>query len=102
MQLFNTLTDKVILKLNKKIIAVIMAGGEGSRMKRDYKTEKPLLKIKGKRLIEYVIEALSKSTYFYKIVVCVSQNAINTIKFLQDYNYTLDPPLEIIEGYGNG
>ena len=79
-----------------------MAGGEGSRMKRDYKTEKPLLKIKGKRLIEYVIEALSKSTCFYKIVVCVSQNAINTMKFLQDYNYNLDPPLEIIEGYGNG
>jgi adenosylcobinamide-phosphate guanylyltransferase len=101
MQLFNALTDKV-LKLNKKIIAVIMAGGEGSRMKRDYKTEKPLLKIKGKRLIEYVIEALSKSSCFDKIVVCVSQNAINTMKFLQDYNYNLDPPLEIVEGYGNG
>ena len=96
------MTDKVAKKLNKKIIAVIMAGGKGSRMKRDYKTEKPLLKIKGKRLIEYVIEALSKSTFFYKIVVCVSQNAINTMKFLQDYNYNLDHPLEIIEGYGNG
>jgi adenosylcobinamide-phosphate guanylyltransferase len=96
------LTDKVTKKLNKKIIAVIMAGGKGSRMKRDYKTEKPLLKIKGKRLIEYVIEALTKSTFFYKIVVCVSQNAFNTMKFLQDYNYNLDHPLEIIEGYGNG
>jgi adenosylcobinamide-phosphate guanylyltransferase len=102
MQLSNALTDKVTEKLNKKIIAVIMAGGKGSRMKRDYKTEKPLLKIKGKRLIEYVIEALSKSTFFCKIVICVSKNALNTMKFLQDYNFNLDSPLEIIEGYGNG
>ena len=59
-QFFNKLTDKVSQKVNKKIIAVIMAGGEGSRMKRDYKTEKPLIKIKGKRLIEYVIEVSHK------------------------------------------
>src|SRR5688500_13158342 len=79
-----------------------MAGGEGSRMKRDYKTEKLLLKIRDKRLIEYIIEALNKSTCFYKIVVCVSRNAIKTLKFLQNYSYNLDPPLEIIEGYGKG
>lgn len=96
------MTDKGTKKFNKKIIAVIMAGGEGSRMKRDYKTEKLLLKIRDKRLIEYVIEALNKSTCFYKIVVCVSRNAIKTFKFLQNYSYNLDPPLEIIEGYGKG
>ena len=96
------MTDKVTEKFNKKIIAVIMAGGEGSRMKRDYKTEKLLLKIKGKRLIEYVIEALNKCNCFDKIVICVSKNAIKTLKFLQNYSYNLDPPLEIIEGYGNG
>ena len=96
------MTDRVIEKLNKKIIAVIMAGGKGSRMKRDFKTEKPLLRIKGKRLIEYVIEALTKSAFFYKIIVCGSKNAFNTMKFLQDYNYNLHTPLEIIEGYGNG
>jgi adenosylcobinamide-phosphate guanylyltransferase len=96
------LTDRVTEKFNKQIIAVIMAGGEGSRMKRDYKTEKLLLKINGKRLIEYVIEALNKSTCFYKIVVCVSKNAFKTLKFLQKYSYNLDPPLEIIEGYGKG
>ncbi|HEU5462155.1 MAG TPA: NTP transferase domain-containing protein [Nitrososphaeraceae archaeon] len=96
------MTDKVTEKFNKQIIAVIMAGGEGSRMKRDYKTEKLLLKINGKRLIEYVIEALTKSTCFYKIVVCVSKNAFKTLKFLQKYSSNLDPPLEIIEGYGKG
>lgn len=96
------MTDKVTEKFNKQIIAVIMAGGEGSRMKRDYKTEKLLLKINGKRLIEYVIEALNKSTCFYKIVVCVSKNAFKTLKFLQKYSSNLDPPLEIIEGYGKG
>jgi len=101
-QFFNKLTDKVSQKFNKKIIAVIMAGGEGSRMKRDYKTEKPLITIKGKRLIEYVIEALIKSTCFHKIVACVSQNTNKTMKFLQDYNYNCEQPIEIIEGKGNG
>jgi len=79
-----------------------MAGGEGTRMKRDYKTEKPLIKIKGKRLIEYVIEALIKSTCFYKIVACVSKNTRKTRKFLQDYSYNCHPPVEIIVGNGRG
>ena len=94
--------DNVLHNFNKKIIAVVMAGGEGTRMKRDYKTEKPLIKIKGKRLIEYVIEALIKSTCFYRIVVCVSKNTKKTMKFLQEYRYNCHPPLEIIEGNGNG
>jgi adenosylcobinamide-phosphate guanylyltransferase len=101
-QFFNKLTDKVLHTFNKKIIAVIMAGGEGSRMKRDYKTEKPLIKIKGKRLIEYVIDALIKSTCFYKIVACVSQNTKKTMKFLEDHNYNCEQPIEIIKGNGNG
>jgi adenosylcobinamide-phosphate guanylyltransferase len=96
------LSDKVLHNFNKKIIAVVMAGGEGTRMKRDYKTEKPLIKIKGKRLIEYVIEALIKSTCFYKIVACVSKNTRKTMKFLQDYSYNCYPPVEIIEGNGKG
>ena len=58
-QFFKKLTRKLTQISNKKkIIAIIMCGGEGTRMKRYYKTEKPLLKIKDKKIIEYVIEAI--------------------------------------------
>ena len=79
-----------------------MCGGEGRRMKRYYKTEKPLLNVKGKKIIEYVIEALIKSDYFDKIGACVSQNSIRTRKFLQRYNHKHDIHIQIIEGNGNG
>lgn len=79
-----------------------MCGGEGTRMKRYYKTEKPLLKIKGKKIIEYVIEALIKSDCFDKIGACTSQNSIRTRKFLQQYNHKHDIHIQIIEGNGNG
>lgn len=79
-----------------------MCGGKGSRMKKYYKTEKLLLKIKDKRIIEYVIEALVHSAYFDKIVACVSQNSIKTKKFLQNYRFKHAIPIQIIEGIGNG
>lgn len=79
-----------------------MCGGKGSRMKKYYKTEKLLLKIKDKRIIEYVIEALVHSAYFDKIVACVSQNSIKTKKFLQNYRFKNAIPIQIIEGIGNG
>lgn len=79
-----------------------MCGGEGGRMKRSYKTEKLLLKIKGKKIIEYVIEALIKSDCFDKIGACTSQNSIRTRKFLQQYNHKHDIHIQIIEGNGNG
>jgi len=97
------LTKKLTQNSNKKkFIAIIMCGGEGSRMKRYYKTEKSLLKIKDKKIIEYVIEAIIKSNCFDKIVACVSQNSIRTKKFLQKYNYKHDRHIQIIEGNGNG
>lgn len=86
----------------KKLIAIIMCGGEGGRMKKYYKTEKLLLKIKGKKIIEYVIEALIKSDCFDKIGACTSQNSIRTRKFLQQYNHKHDIHIQIIEGNGNG
>lgn len=79
-----------------------MCGGEGGRMKKYYKTEKLLLKIKGKKIIEYVIEALIKSDCFDKIGACTSQNSIRTRKFLQQYNHKHDIHIQIIEGNGNG
>ena len=102
-QFFKELTRKLTQISNKKkIIAIIMCGGEGNRMKRYYKTEKPLLKIKDKKIIEYVIEAIIKSECFDEIVACVSQNSIRTKKFLQKYNYKHNIHIQIIEGNGNG
>lgn len=102
-QFFKELTIKLTQISNKKKnIAIIMCGGEGNRMKRYYKTEKPLLKIKDKKIIEYVIEAIIKSDCFDKIVACVSQNSIRTKKFLQKYNYRHNIHIQIIEGNGNG
>jgi GTP:adenosylcobinamide-phosphate guanylyltransferase len=86
----------------KKTVAIVMCGGQGSRMKKFYKTEKSLLQIKDKKIIEYVIEALDQSTYFDKIVFCVSKNSTRTKKFLHKYNYKHDISLQIIEGIGNG
>jgi GTP:adenosylcobinamide-phosphate guanylyltransferase len=90
------------IRMKKKIIAVIMCGGKSSRMKRFYKTEKPLLKITDKKIIEYVIEAIIASHCFDKIVACTSKNSIRTKKFLKKYNCKHDLHIQILEGNGNG
>ena len=47
------------------IYAVIMSGGKGTRLKAD--VEKPLFKLRGKPLIDYVIKNLSDSKFIDKI-----------------------------------
>ena len=91
-----------IINENKHIIAIIMAGGEGSRMKRHYKTEKPLLSINGKKMIEFIIESIIKSHYFDKIIVCVSNKNPKTRVFLQQYNYKHKTNIQVIVGNGKG
>ncbi len=44
------------------VTALIMAGGKGTRMDSD--TEKPLIKLFGIPMIQYVIDALSNSRQF--------------------------------------
>ena len=58
------------------IIAILMAGGKGTRLKSS--TEKPLFKFKSKPLIEYVLSNLSKSKYIEKIVVATSPHTPET------------------------
>jgi len=86
----------------KNFIAIIMAGGEGSRMKRHYKTEKPLLSINGKKMIEYIIESIIKSDYFDEIIVCISHRNPRTRVFLQQYNYKHEANIQVIVGNGKG
>jgi GTP:adenosylcobinamide-phosphate guanylyltransferase len=95
---------KILTQISNKknLIAIIMAGGEGSRMKRHYKTEKPLLTINGKKMIEYIIESLIKSDHFDEIIVCVSNRNPRTRVFLQQYNYKHEANIQVIVGNGKG
>lgn len=56
------------------MIGIIMAGGRGSRMKSD--TEKPLIQVGDKTMLERVAEALIKAEL--KVLVAVSQYTPNT------------------------
>ncbi|CAB3288734.1 Adenosylcobinamide-phosphate guanylyltransferase [Methanocaldococcus lauensis] len=78
--------------------ALIMAGGKGSRM--GY-IEKPLIKIKDKPLISYVIQPLLESDKINKIYIATSPNTKTTKKFIisiyKDYKN-----IKVIETSGNG
>lgn len=75
------------------MIAIVMAGGKGSRMKSS--DEKLLLPYK-KPIILHVAEALSNSDCFSKIIFITSPNSPNTKKLLLENNY------EIIDSTGKG
>lgn len=75
------------------MIGVIMAGGQGTRMKID--GEKLLLRYK-KPVILHVVDALKNSNCFSKILVVTSPNSPNTKKLLEDHD------VEIFETHGNG
>jgi len=62
------------------VIALIMAGGKGTRMK--FKEEKALIKIKETPMIQYVIEALNKSKKVEEIIAATSKNTPETDEFL--------------------
>ena len=64
--------------------AVILAGGSGSRMERDF--PKALIRIKGKQLISYQIDYFLKSG-IDKIIVALGYKAELVIKFIKEkYN----------------
>ena len=75
------------------MIAIVMSGGKGSRMKSS--EEKLLLQYK-KPIILHVADALSESDCFSKIIFLTSPNSPNTKKLLLKNNY------EIIESEGKG
>lgn len=58
--------------------ALIMAGGKGTRMKSE--TEKPLLKVGGRPMIEHVVEVLKRSKMVDRIVVAVSGDTPQTAR----------------------
>ncbi|MCL7414544.1 MAG: NTP transferase domain-containing protein [ANME-2 cluster archaeon] len=59
-----------------------MAGGRGSRMQLPI--EKPLLEINGRKLIDYVLDAIAGSRCVDKVFVAASSNGPETVKWLKD------------------
>ena len=49
------------------VIALVMAGGKGTRLNMD--CEKPLLELADKPMIDYVLSSLSKSSYIKKFIL---------------------------------
>ncbi|MEW6010681.1 MAG: TIGR00454 family protein [Euryarchaeota archaeon] len=75
------------------VTAVIMAGGKGTRLKLT--GEKPLLKLKDRPMIDWVIQNLKKSS-IEKLVVATSKHTPQTHKYLENRG------MEIIKTPGNG
>ncbi|MGZ7070686.1 MAG: NTP transferase domain-containing protein [Methanobacterium sp.] len=63
------------------VTALIMAGGKGVRMEAN--SEKPLLKINGKPMIQYIIDALESSKKIDEIIVATSKNTPETTEYLK-------------------
>ena len=68
------------------ITALIMAGGKGSRLKLP--EEKPLIKLNGKPIIEYVLNSLKKAKNVDNIIVSVSDNTPQTSQLLSKLKIT--------------
>ena len=76
------------------VIALIMAGGKGTRMKCT--TEKPLIKLDGITMIQYVIKALIGSNGVKDIIVLTSPNTPETAEFIRDKGF------KVVQTPGNG
>jgi adenosylcobinamide-phosphate guanylyltransferase len=69
------------------VTALVMAGGKGSRMKLS--EEKPLLRVGGKTLIEYVIKALKNAKKIDSIMVAVSDYTPKTAKLVSKFQVSV-------------
>ncbi|MGP3667938.1 MAG: NTP transferase domain-containing protein [Candidatus Bathyarchaeota archaeon] len=77
-----------------KVNVLVMAGGKGKRLKAE--GEKPLLKLNGKPLIQYVIEALKKVAMVDRIVVVTSKYTPKTASMARSLQ------VEVLETPGDG
>jgi GTP:adenosylcobinamide-phosphate guanylyltransferase len=83
------------------MMAMIMCGGKGSRFITPDRIEKPLAKIKGKTLIETVLNAAILSGQFSRIVCVSSPRSPNTTEFLQR-NYSTHHNIDVMVADGLG
>ena len=76
------------------VTALVMAGGKGARM--TLPEEKPLLKVGGKPVIEYVLAALENAAKVDAIVVAVSDYTPKTAKHVAKF------PVKVVQTLGKG
>lgn len=81
------------------MIAVVMCGGKGTRMDDSAKVEKPLQVVRGKTLIEYVVNSLMASLAFEKVILVPSPNAPMTGNFVRNTYGSFDN-IEVFESVG--
>lgn len=83
------------------IYCVLMCGGRGTRLKKTLgsDTEKPLIKLKDKKLIEYPVNALMQSNRFERIFAAVSGNTPKTREFIES---KYGDKVTLIETLGRG
>ncbi len=65
-----------------KVPALIMAGGRGIRM--GLPTEKPLLPLLGKPLVDWVADAVANAQNVSEFYVVTSSNTLETEKYCQN------------------
>jgi len=63
------------------IVAIVMAGGRGRRMK--LKIEKPLVEVGGKPVIEYVLSALKSAKKIDRLIVATSPSTPKTAALIK-------------------
>ena len=66
------------------VTALVMAGGQGTRMKRP--KEKPLLKVGDKPMIEHILNALTSASKVDEIVVAVSKHTPKTARTVKQFS----------------
>ena len=74
------------------VTALVMAGGKGTRML--IREEKPLIRVCGKPVIEYVLEALENAKKIDSVVVAVSSCTPKTAQFLSKF------PVKVVQTPG--
>jgi len=78
----------------KMVTAIVMAGGKGTRMGGII--EKPLIKVEGKPMIQYVMNALNNSNNIGNIIILTSPHTPKTTKFVQKMGF------EVFQTSGKG
>ena len=76
------------------VTALVMAGGKGTRMNTT--TEKPLLEVGGKPMLQHVVDVLNESKMVDRIIVAVSESTPQTARKARELN------TEVVETPGMG
>ncbi len=97
----NIIGTRTIAVHTKGMYCVLMCGGKGTRLKKTLglDVEKPLIKLRNKPLIEYVIDQLIWSNKFKRIFAAVSNNTQKTRGFIKSI---YGDKVALIETLGRG